>query len=237
MIFYSPPSKAQVQADVTILFRSFISGSHPTAPGVILTTTAGMHVILAPDLGPIYLSLRGTCFSTDDRDFDATPTASARTTVEFVLHIRGRELTVDKPPGRDVARTGVTKNVDCNTGAELQPPRQASASGITVGEVKKSDFMRVLFVKASASDPFYNLVPAPAVDFSFVLTYYILLQKIVMKGSMDEFPSFEGYSSVDGKAPTPIVQFKPAAGATAMSLLDLNLGLHTRNFEATISLK
>lgn len=231
-----------VNAEVHIFFRSFIKNIHPTKADDTIKTSSNTYVIKAPSFAPLpqlYPQLYGTCFSTDDRDFSINPTASARTTVEFIIKIKGLDMTVSKSQGRDMGRTGQTRNVDCKTGADLQPARRASSGKITVGDIKASGFFRTLFVKAAASDPFYDnpIFPAPDVDFSFTIRYNILNRTLEIDGSTDNFPAFEGYYSINGGEWQTILKRDPAPGATALSLIDANLGINTTNFSKEISLK
>lgn len=227
----------QLNHDVHIWFKSFIPAQHPTLAELTRRTSKGTYVIPAPTTWPIYPSLSGTCFSTDDRNFEALPTASSRTTVEFVIKIRGREISVEPPPGgRDMVRVGLTRNVDCATGEDKLTPKRASVSGISIGSVRKDGFSRVFFVQASASDPFYTAIPAPSVDFVFTVRYDFLGRSIDIRGTADNFPSFEGYYELDGRAPLPIARLDPADKAGALSLFDLYIGLNSRNFETKIDL-
>ncbi|MEM7061115.1 MAG: DUF3238 domain-containing protein [Pseudomonadota bacterium] len=238
----SAPSNA-FEKQVHIIFRSFIKPGASSNPNEMTKTSADTYVIRAPEIAPLlaaYPSLTGTCFSTDDRDFSKQPTASARTTVEFVIEISSRKINVAPPNGRAMMRTGVTRNVDCKTGQDKQPPRKASIDNFSIGDVRNDGFVSTFFVKAAAFDPFYDLPPplrAPDVDFSFSVRYDALRRELEIKGSTDNFPAFEGYYSIDGSEWEPILKRDPPKGATALSLIDANLGINTTNFSKEISLK
>ncbi|MGO7153220.1 DUF3238 domain-containing protein [Rhizobium leguminosarum] len=233
----SQAAAADLDTDVHIWFRSFIPSTHPDLSLFITVTEKGTHVIKAPKTWPVYPSLDGTCFSTDERGFDPSPTASARTTVEFSLKIRGREMTVESFDGRPMNRTGVTQNIDCKTGEAIAATRQAGTGAMSIGSVRNDGFDSVFFVKASASDPFYTLVPAPSVDFSFTVRYQFLARKVTITGSMDNFPAFEGYYQVSGGPTKVLLQAPPTHESTALSLFDLYLGVNSRNFSGEISLR
>ncbi len=234
---YGNAAQAQTSADVHIWFRSFIPESHEELPDYFLLTEKGTRVVRAPEIWPLYPSLAGTCFSTDDRGFEEPPTASSRTAAEFILEIRGREMTVRPPPGgRKMFRTGETRNVDCESGEDLQQPRKAATDSMSMGNVKKGGFFRTVFVEVAASDPFYTGIPAPSVDFNMSIRYEFLKKRIVINGVMDNFPAFEGYYRLDDGSIDKLVTIGPEFETTALSLFDLYLGINQRNYEAEIAL-
>ncbi len=235
-------SFAAEEINIRIFFRSFIKAQHPGKPDDTIRTEAGTHVIRAPNMIPLlvaYPSLTGTCFSTDDRDFDSNPDASARTAVEFNVRIAGRAVAVEPYAGREMMRTGITRNVDCKTGEDLQPPKQAPTSSFSIGSVRKDGFVSTFFVKAAAFDPFYDLPPplrAPDVDFSFYVKYDAIKRLLTLVGSTDNFPAFEGYYSVDGGAWQVLLNRDPPNDATALSLIDASIGLNTTNFSVEVDI-
>ena len=231
-------------ADLTIhlLFRAFIADDGTGSLPDTTRTQSGALVVQAPDMLPLmaaYPSLTGTCFSTDERGFSNDPTASARTTVELVLEVDGNQVEMRPASGRDMKRTGKTRNVDCVTGADVQAPRQATTDGFEIGDVGNNGSFSVVFVKAAAFDPFYDLPPplrAPDVDFSFTMRIDHDAKQLSINGSTDNFPHFEGYVSLNGGSWTPILQRNPPPGATALSLIDASLGLNTTNFSFELGL-
>lgn len=259
-----PPAKA-VAADHDIHFwvKAFIPKAHPSLPDYVTKTEAGTYVIPAPQI-PVFSqgaggipawspevlqyyksALEKTCFETDNRGFDIDPTVSARITLEYVIQVRGRNISVVPFPGRSLARVGETKNVDCKTGKLLSASQTAPSSDITVGNVKTNGFFKVFFVDASASNPFFNfaslglpsLALSPKIDFSFTTTFDPIKSKIEVKGSTGTFPSFEAYASIDNGPVQPLMQRDPAEGATVLSLIDFNTGVNTANFSLEIKLR
>jgi hypothetical protein len=228
---------------VRIYIRSFIPNEIPSIKDDLVTV--GSHTFLkAPNVPLAGLKIGefyGTCFSTDDRSFDAAPGKSARVTVDFVLKFTSRrEFTVQQSPGNtDTKFVGLTRNVRCTTGFDLRTPERGSASRITIGEVKKNEFLRILHVGAAVGDPFYTLAGfnvAPDIDMAFVFTYNPLKLELDVKGTIGVFPAFEGYYSIDGE-PKELFTAPPAEGATPWSLPDLLLGINSRNVRKTIDLR
>ena len=247
-------SAASAQTRVRIWFDAFIDPANSTIKDFSVATKAGTKVIRAPDLpvppGLDISALKGTCFSTDDRTFDPSPLASARGRVDFVMKFEGRRrFQVMNAPGRNaMVFVGNTRNVDCVTGADLQPPKKAEieayirgvTSGITIGEVKENGFLKLFNVRASIGDPFYKILNfpiAPNLDFEFVVEYSVTGLSMKLYGSTGSFPSFEGYYQINDNAPVRFLRRDPVPGATPWSLLDAGLGFNTINFEERIDLR
>lgn len=239
-------AQGQFTKHVHLWMKAFIPSQHPQLPDYIKTTQIGTHVIPAPGDLPFPFKFdftQGSCFATDNRSFDSSPLASARATVELMIVISGREMSYQKVEGREVRRIGETHIVDCATGLDKSPAKTADLNGIEIGDVKKDNFSRVFYTRASVANPFYSILPgvvdspmSPAIDFSFVTTYDILARSIELKGSVGYFPSFEAYYNIDGGPIKSIFQMPPYQDSTALSLFDLNLGVNTRNFAQTIRL-
>jgi hypothetical protein len=109
---------SQDEHRIHLWVKAFIPKKHPKLPDYIVQTKSGVSAIPAPKLPGIldFDKLSGTCFSTDNRDFDSSPTSSARVTLELVLVIKGRELFIESFPDRERIRIGETHNVDCISG-------------------------------------------------------------------------------------------------------------------------
>lgn len=218
--------------------KSFIPSKSASKSVALQLTDSGGTVIPVP-YAPIPTSVPypqrlniNECFSTDDRDFSANPTASARVTTEFLIKINGRNMRVESVPGRDIARYDPTHHVNCKTG-EIILSLTANKT-VHVGEVKEDKFARVLYVSASVGDPFY--VNAPKVDYKISFRYDILARKITIEGSTGVFPAFEAYIEYDGETKT-VLRRMPDPNSTAYSLFDLNMGINTNNFKHVINLK
>jgi hypothetical protein len=229
-----------------VWFDAFIDPVNPTVKDFSHITSSGTKVISAPDVwappGFDIKSLKGTCFSTDERSFDPSPTASARGRVDFlVLFQSRRQFTIQNSPGRDALKfVGVTRNVDCKTGTDLRAPASADISGIAIGDVKQNGFLKLFNVRASIGDPFYKILSlsvAPKLDFEFVYEYSITKLSVRIYGSTGTFPSFEGYYQINGGKIVNFLKRPPADGATPLSLFDFGLGINTENFEYVIDLK
>lgn len=228
---------------VHIWFKAFIPREHPKLPAYVSRTAKNTWVIHAPDISaPPLLDisrLKGTCFETDNRLFDSSPAASARVSVDLTLAIDDRTLRLVPTGSVSPVVIGETRNVDCRTGEELQPGRTAATSSVSVSQVKKLNFLRTIGIKASSANPFYTIIQvniAPRIDFDVVITYDILSRHLLIKGDAGYFPSFEGYYQLNGGPVTSLVQWTPFEESTAMSLLDMGIGVNLRNFDAEIRL-
>jgi hypothetical protein len=183
--------------------------------------------------------LKGTCFATDNRDFDTSPDASARIRVEFVIVIDGSEMKIIPYKQRQIKSIGLSHNVDCKTGTELQPSKRALDTAIVIGEVQKSNFMHAVYVAAAAANPFYpkmevpgtnmTLGMSPDIDFVFVFRYENLQQRIAIDGTIGYFPSFGGYYSMNEGQTITMFQLPPYRTSTALNLVDFSTGINTRN--------
>ncbi len=236
------PSSAKPQiapTSVHVWIKSFIPNDHPTIEHYFKKTTAGTWVVEAPSSGPINVAgLNGSCFETDNRLFSIDPLVSARVTVEFVLKITDREMHVEKAEGREQIRVDATKNVDCKSGALLQPVKFSDKKYVNISDVKSMNTLRTVGVQISSPNPFYPEVAghsiAPRIDFQIVFEYDNLERKVRIKGVTGAFPSFEAYYAHDDGPVETIVQFAPEK--SAWSLVDFGTGVNTRNFKAEIDL-
>lgn len=231
---------AAYEADVHIYIKAFIPSKEISKNEVLRVTDTGQTALPAPILGtPVTFPHihAGTCFGTDDRGYSKgiEPTASARITTEFILKIKNRSMVIEKYQGRAIARYGITKNIDCQTGAVLSSVtnskkkniRQATSSQF-IGKVKNNGFKRVLSIRASAVDPFYFSYLAAAIDYNITFEYDILKRTITMRGTRGVFPAFEGYARVNNNVYT-LFEAMPERDATPYSLIDLGTGINTVN--------
>lgn len=237
--------EARSQTRVRVWFDAFIDPTHPKDKDFSRKTEAGTRVIEAPDLWAPGLdigALRGTCFSTDERTFDASPTASARGRVDFTVLFKGRRaIEVVPSPGREATRfIGKTRNVDCRTGKDLRPAESAGLDGIEIGPVRENGFLKLFNVRASIGDPFYKVLSlpvAPKLDFEFVFEYSVTGLKARIYGSTGIFPSFEGYYQIDDGPVVTFLRRPPRDDATPLHLFDMGAGFNTVNFSHEIDLE
>jgi hypothetical protein len=219
---------------VHVWAHAFIPSKHPELPNYITKAENGLYVVEAPFLPPY----TGTCFLTDGRDFDSSPTAPARTTVEFVLVLSAREMNVEKAEGRDFVRIGASHNVDCITGKDLRPPKAASPAGVDIGDVVKGTLSRAIFIRAATPNPFYTAGTiggkdfgfSPDIDFSISINYNIGARVLTFAGSAGYFPAYELYYSIDGEAAVSLVRWPPYKDSTAVALFDFGTGINTQSF-------
>lgn len=148
---------------------------------------------------------------------------------------------------RPMTKVGLTHNVNCQTGEDLQPPRQAPVERIKINSVVKSNFARVFYIDAAGANPFYPAVKVPGlnmhlglspdIDFKMSVRYEFLARRIVINGTAGYFPSFEGYYRINNKPTKILYQLEPHEDSTPWSLPDFALGINTRNISAVIDLK
>lgn len=229
----APPARHVLK----LWFRAFIPATHPQLPGYFKTAANGLSVLEAPwqpQVGPIG-SLSGTCFTTDQRGFSTDPAKTARATAAVTLVAQGRDLVL-QDSARDI---GVTHNVDCRTGIELQPPKQADKATVTIGTVATSGFNKTLDLKISSPNPFYTIAGvayAPRIDMTAQLTYDGLFRKLKVAGDAGYFPAFEVLYSLDGGPVTSLQDLQIYQDSTALSLFDFGVGLNMRSYSATLDL-
>ncbi|HMY40543.1 MAG TPA: DUF3238 domain-containing protein [Marinagarivorans sp.] len=223
--------------------KSFIPNEHPKINNYFKVTSKGTSVLPAPSVQlPIadISKLTDTCFATDNRGFDKSPLASARVTTEMTLVIDERKVSVEKFNGRDMVRIGQTENVDCKSGEQLSPPRATSPDTVSISGVKQQNFIYVVNIKASASNPFYKLLGvqmAPDIDYEVVIQYSVLTKSINVDIVTGYFPSFEAYYTLDDGPVTTIINWPPYENSTAASLFNLGLGINTRSVKYKIKLQ
>lgn len=242
-------SNGNVRAEYRIHFwmKAFIPNHHPGLPDYIKKTENGNWVIAAPSIPGSEIiglgKLEGTCFVTDNRGFDKSPTASARVTIEliFVVNRKTRQVSIERAEGRDKIRIGSSHNVDCKTGKELQPPRTADISN----DVKTQDAVKIIGITASVPNPYYEIggsmarfaPPLKSIKFDVIFEYDLFGGKVELKGDAGSFPSFEAYYKLNDGGVTSIIEWVPYKDSTAAALADLGLGINMRNFSTKISLR
>lgn len=241
LLYTSAVHAEHFKTRVHLWFAAFIPKSHPGRPDYIIKTVKNTYVIRAPGfIGPAST----TCFSGDDRDFDSSPTASARIRVSIFIDIDDETMSLEPSY---ITNTGVSHNVDCTTGTELQPSKRAPLEPIIVYPVvENAGFDSSLKIDAVAANPFYPNVKVPGtnmflglspdIDMNVVITYNFLFRQLEISGKMGVFPAFEGYYSINGSSPVAIFQLLPYKDSTAWSLPDLGLGINTQYLTTTIKL-
>lgn len=237
------PLQAHAQDfQVDFWFRSFIANNHPTIPGYISKTQNGKFVLHAPNIPAPFMDinrLKGTCFTTDQRDFSSAIEESARVGVYIRLFVRGRELKIGQINSIPNILIGDTHNVDCISGKDLVPSVKADSSGTSISDVKSQEFSRNFSIRISAGDPFYKVLGvavAPKISSEILFVFDVSTKRIKITGTVEDFPWFEGYYRInDGKIKT-LIRRTPANEASALSLFDFGLGLHTTNFIEEINL-
>jgi hypothetical protein len=206
---------------VEVWIQPYIPDRTSADPANFVRTAAGP-AIKAPD---------GACFGIDAGPRRGTPADPARLTTRFTVVISGRDVRLEAPAGSEIHTINETHKLDCRTGAVLATAR-AGRGGLSVGDVKSSQFFRTVFLRASAANPF---APAPvAIDYNLTVRYDIRTRVLELIGVRGTFPAFVGYYAVDGGTPVKFLDQQPTG--SPWSLIDLNLGLNTANFDRKIPL-
>lgn len=227
---HAAPAFAVPERTLEIWLRAFIADTHPGKPGYVKKTTSGKSVIESPTFTGLE-PYAGTCFTTDQRGYSTTEDASSRAAAYVKLRVKGRifELIDSK---RSI---GPTHNVDCSSGADLRPAQSASENSITIGSVKVNQTLRVLNLRISSGNPFFDPVSVK-IDMETVLTYNILSRKLSVVTVYGYFPSFEVLYRIDGGPINVALQQGPHGDSTVLSLIDLGTGINTRNANYEINL-
>ncbi|MDT4832162.1 hypothetical protein FQZ97_657050 [compost metagenome] len=220
---FLPLVSAAFESEVRFAIRAFIPSAHPEISDYIKKTDKGTFVVPAP--------VGSSCYESDNRLFSSSDNTSSRVSVNILLKVSDRDMVV--VDARKVV--GETKKVDCVSGLDLEAPKRANDSTVTVGEVKKDRLSRTLFFRAATPNPFFLI--APKIDFSGYIKYDVLRRTITVKGMTGYFPSYEAYYSVNGGGWVKVVNLPPYKDSTAWSLTDFNMGINTRNFEGSIDLR
>jgi hypothetical protein len=138
--------------------------------------------------------------------------ASARVTIDMdVVVEEGRIIRVQPKRGNDFAQAGVTRRVDCTSGA-ITGEKTASPRGVVVSFDSSS-----VAVHGGAANPFYG--SHPKIVFDLRLRLDVSQARFSLAGSIAAFPAFEGYYSIDGGPPGTLFQLLPAPGSSAFDLI------------------
>ncbi len=235
---FSLSLSSQAAETIHVWANAFIPKEHPQLPDYITRTTTGTFTIRTPSIAALSLSeqeraLVGTCFLSDNRSFSTDPLASSRMSVEFDLIVEGRDLSIKPHAGRPIIRASPSTNVECASGALLSKKRNNKLVA-EVGDVKKSNFERSVFLKASAGNPYFAV--SPKIDITISIQYFLLDRSLDIKGTIGNFPSFESYYQLNDGTVMRIMTVGPSGTSTADSLFDGNIGVNSRNFSQTIKL-
>lgn len=112
-----------------------------------------------------------------------------------------------------------THKVDCDDG-DLIKTDTADADDMKFTLVRADTTSVVLKLKAAASNPLQ--LYAPKIDLEGTLTVNRVERYVQFEGKVDDFPSFEAYVKVDGKAPRTIGTLGPKPGSDPTSLFTWN---------------
>lgn len=227
---HAAPASAVPERSLEIWVRAFIANTHAGKPGYVKTTTSGKTVIESPTFTGLE-PFAGTCFTTDQRGHSMAEDASSRAAAYVKLRVKGRIFELVN----STRAIGTTHNVDCSSGADLRPAQTASENTITIGTVKNNQTLRVLNLRISSGNPFFDPVSVK-IDMETVLTYNILSRKLSVVTVYGYFPSFEVFYRIDGGPITVALQQGPHGDSTVLSLIDLGTGINTRNASYDINL-
>lgn len=230
---------------IGILIRSFIPNAHPNLPNYFIKTQNNSWVLKAPNIslpGFDIGKLKDTCFKTDNRSFSNSPTASSRIDTEIIVVIKKRKMHYEFPNDRKYTQIGLTENVDCKTGQNLQPPLRENENCVKIGSVKKltsNPFISAFNISASCANPFYKVMGvsvAPKIDYTCVVEYNWALNSLKIYGNAGYFPAFEIYTKINNGQYSSQLSWDPYKDSTANSLFDLGAGINLRNYSIITNL-
>ena len=221
------PSVSAPCGTLTVWINAFIPRS---VPGYTFTVPAGPHAgktaipcpIIAVPVNPHCLS-RG--YLTDQRTFDASPTAGQRMRSTAEISLLPPGLLVH--PGAEHTTSGTTE-IDKATGA-VTCVKNADMTRCSFRNLRveadpaaplSGNFFIRLDVVGSASDPCVNL--AADIDYIGVISIFCSprgsLVEVSFDGAIDSFPAFEMYARLGGVTKT-LFRVPPPPGNTVVNLL------------------
>ncbi len=170
------------------------------------------------------------CFSTDNRGFSDDPKASSRMHSELVITFRGGRFT-----SRTTHRCDQTREYDCEDG-----DLEGSAYGSTVDMAfsaprahygRPPDLLRWVLpdlpprlhtfttrLRAAANNPLFS--GSPNIDYEGQVTCFLTAHaaSLTFAGSVDEFPAFEAYATLNDGLPKTLLQRLPPPGNSPADL-------------------
>jgi hypothetical protein len=161
--------------------------------------------------------------------------ASSRAATELVLTISASTVTVEKADGREIHRTGTTHKVNCQTGADLVPPQNASISNMHIGTPAIADGIVQISVDGRANNPL--ITPSPDIKYSGSITYNTRTNKLRFQGSTGVFPAYEAYAQLNGGPIAKLFQSSPGPNTTVCNLIDFGSGLQLQSIDNTVTLE
>jgi len=225
------PACALAQARLHVYLRAFIPLNHSGNPGYVraVLSKPGMFVIPSPIPGDT------SCFLTDNRLFTEDVDASSRATTEFVLVVANGAASIEKAGGREIHRTSPSHRVDCQTGADLVPPKTASVSNMHIGAPAVADGIAQVVVDGRASNPL--VTPSPDIQYGGTLTFDTSRNTLRFRGSVAVFPAYEAFAQLNGGKVVKLFQSPPAANTTARDLIDFGTGIKLQPVDQTVRLE
>jgi len=176
------------------------------------------------------------CFITDNRGFSSDPATTARTDTKFTLTFNGNgTATVTPTSGRTT--TGLTKRLNCATGAVLQEKAGHVDLDALGAPAVAGDVVQVIG-QISATDQLVPCAPVfftPSADCSFDLKWNRATTELTVDFTFGVFPAFEIYARQPGNAWIPVFQQLPLG--EAWQLAGDGLGFKIATTHQTFSVK
>jgi carboxypeptidase C (cathepsin A)/GH25 family lysozyme M1 (1,4-beta-N-acetylmuramidase)/subtilisin family serine protease len=222
-----PPIPIDQCGNVKVWINAFIPGS---IPGYTLTIPAGVHSGKTAIPCPLVATqLNPNCpfvgYLTDQRTFDSSMAASVR--MRSIAEISVAPPAFIRHPGFEQVTSGTTE-LDKSTGAVTcaRPADMSRCSFLNFSVVPdpaaplSGNFIIKLSVKSAASDPCVNL--AADIDYEGDIAIFCAPRggavEVSFSGSIDSFPAFEMYASLNGVTKT-LFRVPPPKGNTVVNLL------------------
>lgn len=197
--------------------NAFIPGN---LPGLTIPVPgAGEHVGKTMIPGPIITP--GTCFLTDQRDFDSDHKKTAR--MQSMV-----ELDLNTGAIKHTPKVGVTTSVNCITGtqtgqsqmSEEEKQEKVTLKNFTKENVSTGKTRYFFTLKGSVNNK--SVTPSPDID--WIMQVIVLFDSrtrkanVTVDGFIEPFPAFEMYASLGSGSAVTLFQQKPAVGSTPYEL-------------------
>jgi hypothetical protein len=201
----SPQNTTNIKK-VKIWINAFIPRDVPgvteAAPGI----HAGKTMLQGPVAGV------SDCFLTDNRSFDSNPSASSRMHSEI-------EIDVSASVPREISqlhRCSETHEIDCEDG-DSECTGRADSSRMKFFNLRGTRATEIqVNLEGAANNPCFT--GSPDIDYEGIISIDIGSRQAKFDGTIDGFPAFEMYISVDGGIARTLFNTMPPPGNTPFNL-------------------
>jgi len=154
------------------------------------------------------------CFLTDNRGFSSDPGSTARTDTKFTITFNTNG-TATVSPGSGRTTTGITKRLNCATGAILAQMAGKIDRDVIGTPAVAGDLVQVIG-QITATDQLVPCAPTlltPSADCSFDIKWNRSTTELNVDFTFGTFPAFEIYARQPGNSWVPVFQQLPLGEA------------------------